>query len=534
MPNPLRVVVIGFGPVGARLCEDLLPAVRDGAIDLTVVGAEQHAPYNRVLIAELAAARADLDGIVLHDPDDSVAAGARIALGTRVIGVDRDAKVVELETGEQIGYDRLVLATGARANVPTLAGLERPRYDADSVVRAGTAAVGTDPGLPSGVTVLRDLADAERVRRAVEAKARIIVLGAGVLGLEFALLAADAGAEVSVLHHGPTPMPRSLDRGAGTVLARALKARGITVFAHSRAEAVAFHTADEGTRAFDAVVTADGNYVRGDLLVLSCGVGARTELATLAGIRTAAGIIVDEQLRSWSDDDVYAIGDCAHVVARTPENEALARLPGAPTGLIGPGWRQAAWLAGRLRADATGAVHTEPAPSEKDAVVMLKDEDIDVVAVGEVDIDIWDAPVAESQPHRHVAQWADPQHGRYVKIVTVDGVLDAFACIGMPRTAAELTLLYDRQGELPSDRSLLLRLDGADAVGAAADAFAPTSTVCSCNGVNVQRVTDSIADGNDTVACLGRDTRAGTGCGGCKPRLAELIERFALTEVARA
>ncbi|WP_406250423.1 FAD-dependent oxidoreductase [Microbacterium sp. M] len=533
MPTPLRVVVVGFGPVGARLCEDLLPAVEDGTIQLTVIGAEQHAPYNRVLIAELAAARTDHDGIVLHDPADSTAAGARVVLGARVVGIDRAAKLVELDSGERVDYDRLVLATGARANVPTLAGLERPRYDEASLGRAGTAVIGSDAQLPVGVTVLRDLADAERVRRAVEAKARIIVLGAGVLGLEFALLAADAGAEVGVLHHGPTPMPRNLDRGAGTVLARALKARGITMYAHSRAEAIAFHDAADGVRAFDAVVTADGNYVRGDLLVLSCGVGARTELATLAGMRTAAGVIVDERLRSWSDDDVYAIGDCAHVLARTPENAALSRLPGAPSGLIGPGWRQASWLAEHLVAEATGREHAEPAPGEKDAVVMLKDEGIDVVAVGDLDIDIWDTPHA-GDPHRHVAQWADAQHGRYVKMVTVDGVLDAFACVGMPRTAAELTLLYDRQGELPSDRSLLLRLDGADDVGAGSDPFAPTSTVCSCNGVDVQRITDSIAEGNDTVACLGRDTRAGTGCGGCKPRLTELIERFALAEAARA
>ncbi|WP_243225647.1 FAD-dependent oxidoreductase [Microbacterium sp. CIAB417] len=529
----LRVVVVGFGPVGARLCEELLPAVRSGTVELTVIGAESDAPYNRVLIAELAAGRADRDALLLHDPADARAAGARVVLGTRVVALDRDARCAELETGERIPYDRVVLATGARANVPTLAGLDRPRYDEAALRRTGPAAIGSDALLPTGVTVLRDIADAERVHRAVRAGARITVLGAGVLGLEFALLAADAGAQVSVLHHGPTPMPRNLDRGAGTVLARALKDRGITVFAHSRAEAVAFRE-NGGSRAFDAVVTADGNYLRGDLLVLSCGIGARTELATLAGLRTAAGVVVDEQLRSWSDEAVYAIGDCAHVVPRTAENEALSRLPGAPSGLIGPGWRQAAWLAARLAAEAARIRHDDPAPIESDAVVMLKDDDIDVVAVGDVDIELWDQPLSETEPLRHVAQWADPMHGRYVKMVTHDGVLDAFACVGMPRTAAELTLLYDRRGELPSDRSLLLRLDGADEISSAADAFAPTATVCSCNGVRVQRIADSIAAGNDTVACLGRDTRAGTGCGGCKGRLVDLIERFAVAEAASA
>lgn len=524
----LRVVIVGFGPVGARLCEELLPAVRIGLIELTVVGAEDDAPYNRVLVAEMAVERADAASITLHDPQVSIDAGVRVLLGTKVIGIDRASRAVELSTGERVPFDRLVLATGARANVPTLAGIDRPAFDLSALSRSGSDAIAADPVLPAGITVLRDLADAERVRAAVGERSRIIVLGAGVLGLELALLAAGAGAEVSVVHHGPTPMPRSLDRGSGIVLARALRAGGVTVYAHSRAEAVAFRTEDGTARTFDALLTADGNYVRGDLLVLSCGVGARAELATLAGLRTAAGIVVDAQLRSWTDENIFAIGDCAHIVERTADTESMSRLPGTPSGLIGPGWRQAEWLGRQLAAEASGMTRSAAAPTERDPVVMLKADEIDVTAVGDVAVDVWDSPPPdEPAPHRHVAEWADPQHGRYLKLVTRDGILEAFACVGMPRTGAELTLLYDRRGELPADRSLLLRLDGADGGAIASDdAFAPTATVCWCNGVTVQRIEDSVAAGSGTVACLGQDTRAGTGCGGCKPRLAELIDRF--------
>lgn len=529
-----RVVVVGFGPVGARLCEELLPGIQAGRIDLTVIGAEKDAPYNRVLVAEMAVDRADAASITLHDPKESASAGAHVRLGTRVIGIDRVRRLVELSTGERVPYDRLVLATGARANVPTLVGVDRPSFDLVSLSTMGTGAMGVDPLLPNGVTVLRDLADAERIRAAVRERARIIVLGAGVLGLEFALLAADAGAKVAVVHHGPTPMPRSLDRGSGIVLAQALRARNVAVYAHSSAEAVAFRTKSDGTRTFDALVTAEGGYVRGDLLVMSCGVGARAELATVAGLRTAAGILVDEHLRSWTDENIFAIGDCAHVVEHTEETAGQTRLPGAPSGLIGPGWRQAEWLSQRLLAEAAGTELPVPAPPERHAVVMLKADEIDVVAVGDVGADIWDTPAPdEPSPHRHVAQWADPEHGRYLKMITRDGILDAFVSVGMPRTGAELTLLYNRRGELPADRSQLLRMDGADdSAMTDEDAFAPASTVCWCNGVTVQHVASSVAEGNRTVACLGRDTRAGTGCGGCKPRLAELIERFASTEKA--
>jgi len=524
----LRVVIVGFGPVGARLCDELLPAVEAGAIDLTVIGAERHAPYNRVLLAELAVDHLDVETLTLHDTQTTSDAGVRLHLDTRVTAIDRERQIVLLATGETVPYDRLVLATGARANIPTLSGVVRQSYDVGSLARSGQDVMGSDPSLPRGVTVLRDLGDAERVRAAVQARARIVVLGAGVLGLEFALLAAKAGASVTVLHNGPTPMPRNLDRGAGVLLSRALGTAGVSVHAHSRAEAVAFRTADDGVHEFDALVTAEGAYVRGDLLVLSCGVGARVELAAIAGLRTAAGVVVDEHLRCWDDERISAIGDCAHVVERTAETETMARLPGMPSGLIGPGWRQAEWLARRLRAEAQSLEPPAPLPIEKSAVVMLKSDDIDVVATGDVDIDLWDAPFSEDGTGRQIAQWADPQHGRYLKLVSANGVIEGFACVGMPRTGAELTLLHDRRGELPADRSLLLRMDaaGEDAF-AVADAFAPTATICDCNGVAVQRIRESITDGNDTIARLGQDTRAGTGCGGCKPRLAELIERFA-------
>ncbi|GAA1057014.1 FAD/NAD(P)-binding oxidoreductase [Agromyces luteolus] len=527
--SPLRIVLIGYGPVGARFVEELLPAARGGAVALTVVAGEPVEAYNRVLVAEYAVGNADLDAMLVGDREAAEAAGAAILLGVRATRIDRDAHLVHLSTGEALPYDRLVLATGSRANVPTLDGVERPRRDLADLERHPARLVARDDELPAGVTALRDLDDAERVLAAVRGRRRIVVLGAGVLGLELALAAAHAGAQVCVVHHGPHPMPRNLDRGGGHVLRSALRRTGITVIAHSRAEAIGFRTDEDGTRRFDMLVTADGKQVRGDLLVLSCGVSPRNELATLAGLRTAVGVVVGPDLRSWSDPDVFAIGDCAQVVERTDETAGRRILPGAPSGLIGPGWRQAEHLAGRFAAEAadpaTGSA-AAPLPPERDAIVMLKAEHVDVVAVGDVSADPWDDDALS--PRRRVAQWADPEHLRYVKMVTEDGILTGFASVGMPRTAAELTLLFERRAELPADRSLLLRFDGPDDDPAAnADAFAPETTVCWCNGVTVGRIQESAACGNTTVECVGRDTRAGTGCGGCRGRIADVLARAA-------
>ncbi|WP_448005002.1 FAD-dependent oxidoreductase [Agromyces bauzanensis] len=526
MSAALRIVLVGNGPVGARFVEELLPSVRSGAVTLTVVAGEETEAYNRVLVAEYAVGNTELESMLVGDRDTAEAAGARVLLGVAATSIDRERRVVVLSTGEQLPYDRLVLATGARANVPTLEGVERHHRDLASLERYGDRLVAHDDALPEGVTALRDLADAERVLEAVRGRRRIIVLGAGVLGLELALAAAHAGAQVCVVHHGPHPMPRNLDRGGGQVLRAALRRTGITVIAHSRAEAVGFRTDDDGTRRFDLLVTADGKQLRGDLLVLSCGVSPRNELATLAGLRTAVGIVVDPGLRSWTDPSVYAIGDCAQVVERTAELAGQRVLPGAPSGLIGPGWRQAAWLAATLAAEAAGEVTDAAGPAERDPIVMLKAEHIDVVAVGDLSADPFDDDAL--RPRRRVSQWADPEHLRYVKMVTEDGTLTGFVSVGMPRTAAELTLLFERRGELPADRSLLLRFDGPDYDPTEdAEAFAPATTVCWCNGVTVGRIEESAACGNTTVECVGRDTRAGTGCGGCKGRIADVLARAA-------
>ncbi|MFE5671947.1 FAD-dependent oxidoreductase [Agromyces sp. NPDC056523] len=526
MTEPLRIVLVGYGPVGARFVEELLPEVAAGRIALTVVGGEQVESYNRVLVAEYAVGNTELDAMLVGDREAAEAAGARVLLGVAATAVDRDARVVHCSNGEQLHYDRVVLATGSRANVPTLDGVERHRRDLASLEKYASTLVARDDALPEGITALRDLDDAQRVLEAVRGRRRVIVLGAGVLGLELALAAQHAGAQVCVVHHGPIPMPRNLDRGGGQVLRAALRRTGITVIAHSRAEAVGFRTDEDGTRRFDMLVTADGKQLRGDLLVLSCGVSPRNELATLAGLRTATGVVVGSDLRSWTDPDVYAIGDCAQVVERTDETAGRRDLPGAPSGLIGPGWRQASWLAAALTAEVAGG-GTDPAlPQEREPIVMLKAEHVDVVAVGDVSADPWDDDGLA--PRRRVAQWADPEHQRYVKMVTEDGVLTGFASVGMPRTAAELTLLFERGGELPADRSLLLRFDGPDYDPAEdADAFAPETTVCWCNGVTVGRIEESAACGHTTVECVGRDTRAGTGCGGCRGRIAEVLARAA-------
>ncbi|MEV8040997.1 FAD-dependent oxidoreductase [Arthrobacter sp. NPDC080082] len=515
-----RVVVVGFGPVAARLVDELLPAVASGVVELTVVGEEPVAAYNRVLVADLGVGRTSADALALADAASLVAAGVDVRLGVRVRRVDRARRLLLLSDGSTPRYDRLVFATGARPVIPNLTGLN------------------PDPGrpaLPPGVTALRDLGDAAALHAAVAGGKRVVVLGGGVLGLETALAAAEEGATVTVVHNGPFPLGRSIDRGGGAVLAASLRNCGVRMAGNARS--VGVETDDDG--GFSALLLDDGSAIDGDLLVLSCGVRPRVELAEGCGLPTAAGILVDHRLRAHHEPHVFAVGDCAEV--RCPDPDCVdCRVPRGPSGLVGPGWRQAEWLAGYLTLLASGALAEAqampPLPSEQPAVVVLKARGLTMAVAGDVTADPWDEEAlcsgsATDRPRLQVSQWADPEHGRYVKMSTRAGVLEGLVAVGMPRTAAELVQLFERGAELPADRSLLLRLDGPEANTSQA-AHDPARTVCRCAGISGTAIASAVSSGCSTVAEVSGTTRAGTGCGSCHDEIRGLIEKHFQAAVA--
>ena len=510
-----QIVIVGFGPVAARLVDELLPALRAGQVGLTVIGQETEAAYNRVLVADLGVGRTTPEALALADAAALVADGVDVRLGVKVRRVDRARQSVLLSDGTTAHYDRLVFATGSRPVVPNLTGLN-----------PDPAA----PVLPPGVTALRDLRDAGVLRTAVEGRKRVVVLGGGVLGLETALAAAEEGATVTVVHNGPHPLGRNIDRGGGAVLAASLRSCGVRMAGNARSTGIEHNGPDGG---FSALLLDDGSAIDGDLLVLSCGVRPRIELAEGCGLSTGTGILVDHRLRAHHEPHIFAIGDCAEV--RCPDPACIeCRTARGPSGLVGPGWRQAEWLAEYLLLLSEGAVEDAealpPLPQEKPGVIVLKARGMNMAVAGDNSAEPWDEEVlaagaVNGRPRLQVAQWADPEHGRYVKMTTRAGVLEGLVSVGMPRTAGELVQLFERGAELPADRSLLLRLDGPDQLAAARPSNDPESTVCRCAGVSGGKIADAVAGGCSTVAEVSTATRAGTGCGGCHEDIKGLIEK---------
>lgn len=460
--TPREVVIVGYGMAGARLADEIRR--RDPIaerVGLTVLGAEKHAAYNRVLLSAVVAGGMSAESVRLHDDEWATRHNIDLRLGVDVARIDREKRCVELGDGACVDYDALVLATGANPWIPPVEGLE--------------------PG--PGVVAFRSLDDCAKILDAARYGAPVAVLGGGLLGLEAARGLAGRGNQVTVVHPLGHVMERQLDPAAGHVLARQLTAMGVT-----------FRFGATAARYLpgDGLKLDDGTLVPADLVVVAAGVRAETSLAVDAGLDVDLGILVDDTLRT-SDGRIHALGDCA-------------RHPGAPAGLIQPAWEQAEVLADVLTGTNAAARYRGTT-----AVTRLKARGIDLAALGETQLDA-------GTPDVEVLTFNDPTGGRYGKLVVRENRVTGAILLGLPDAAATITQFHDRGTLLPDDRlSVLLgRALPSGTAAAASPADLPAAAViCRCNNVTKGRLIEAWKAGATDTPALARATRATTGCGGC-------------------
>jgi 3-phenylpropionate/trans-cinnamate dioxygenase ferredoxin reductase subunit len=273
-------VIVGAGFAGAKAAETLREEGFEGRIVL--IGAEAERPYERPpLSKDYLRGEADSKPYV-HDEGFYAANEIELRASTSVDSIDPSAGEIVLEGGERMGYERLLLATGAeprRVDVP-----------------------GSDLG---GVLYLRTIADSEAIRDRVEAGDRLVTIGAGWIGAEVAASARQKGCEVTVIERSSLPLERVLGPELGAIYRDIHSDHGVNLLADTGLEAF------EGEGEVEAVRTADGNRIEADFVVVGVGVNPRTGLASAAGIEVDNGILVDAHLRT-SAPDVFAAGDVAN------------------------------------------------------------------------------------------------------------------------------------------------------------------------------------------------------------------------------
>jgi 3-phenylpropionate/trans-cinnamate dioxygenase ferredoxin reductase subunit len=281
MADHRTFVIVGAGLAGAKAAETLREEAFTGRVVL--IGGEPERPYERPPLSKgLLLGTAERDTVYVHDADWYSGNGVELRTGSRVTAVDRPARRVRLAGGDEIGYDKLLLATGA-----TPRALPVPGADLD------------------GVLTLRTLADADRIADTVVDGTRLVVIGAGWIGLEVAAAARARGATVTVVETADLPLQRVLGDRLATVFAELHREHGVVFHFGARTRELC------GSGRVSHVVLEDGTELPADAVLIAVGVTPNTGLAERAGLRVDNGILVDHRLRT-DDPDVFAAGDVAN------------------------------------------------------------------------------------------------------------------------------------------------------------------------------------------------------------------------------
>src|SRR6476620_10818137 len=274
------VVIVGAGHAGFQLAASLRQ--HGFAEPIALLNDEGHLPYQRPPLSKAYLKGTGGPDSLMFRPEKFYLDQKIDLISDRAVSIDRGAHKLLLGSGSSLDYGHLVLATGARNRL-----LDIPNANLDSV------------------RYLRILDESEALRHRIGSGERVVVIGAGFIGLDFAATARAKGLEVDVVELGTRVMARAVTAEISEFFQSSHTAAGIRI--HLGVQVTSIE--NDGARV-TGVSLSDGRHMPADLVVVGVGVLPNVELAAQAGLPVAAGIIVDEHL-STADPDVSAIGDCA-------------------------------------------------------------------------------------------------------------------------------------------------------------------------------------------------------------------------------
>jgi nitrite reductase (NADH) large subunit len=467
------LVVAGHGMVGHRLVQAAIERGLTERYDIVVVGEEPRAAYDRVALTSFFSVESaeELSLLPQGEYDDP---RVRLVLNRAVTAIDRANETVTLSDGETIGYDALILATGARPFVPPV-----PGHDLD------------------GCFVYRTIEDLEAIREASKTAEVGAVIGGGLLGLEAANALLSLGLETHVVEMAPRLMPVQLDEAGGSSLVRHIEKLGVQVHCGAATQKVV----DKDGRVA-GLELGDGAVIDAEVVVFSAGIRPRDDLARAAGIAVAerGGILVDEHCRT-EDPKIFAVGECA-----APDGKMY--------GLVAPGYSMAEVVVDHLLGgdgSFTGA----------DMSTKLKLLGVDVASFGDA--------FATTEGALELV-FADAVAGVYKKLVVSEDATRLLGGILVGDASAYGTLrpMVSSGIALPEnpEELILPATRGTAQIGMPDEAV-----VCSCQNVTKGTICGAIDGGSEDgatgcadVACIKKCTKAGTVCGSCVPMVKNLLD----------
>lgn len=364
--DPWRVVIVGAGVAGCQAAASARSF--DPLARVILVSNEAGLPYRRIDLTRLLAGQVRDEAMVMHD--EPFFASQRIE---RVIGearsIDLEGRQLGLTDGRSLPYDRLILANGAHAFLPAIPGSHK-----------------------AGVTALRTLDHARRVLQRCRKGGHAVVIGGGLLGIEAAVGLAARGCRVALVEGEPWLLPRQLTQPAAELLGSHLARLGVQVHCSARITAI---LGDESVYAVELEGAAE---LPAEIVLISTGIRANSQLAARAGLEVGRGVLVDANLYS-SDPHVLAAGDVAEVDGSTWGLWPVAQEQGRVAGTVAAG----------------GQARFDPPP----AAAVLKVLDLPVASIGDVHAD---GPGVEV--------YEDRTPGRYLRLAAREGRLVGACMVG--------------------------------------------------------------------------------------------------------
>jgi 3-phenylpropionate/trans-cinnamate dioxygenase ferredoxin reductase component len=282
MATDQTFVIVGASLAGAKAAETLREQGFDGRVIL--LGAEPERPYERPPLSKDYLRRETTDKPYVHDEGFYEENDIELRTSTEVESVDAGSSEVVIAGGERLGFDRLLLTTGAEPR-----RLAVPGSDLD------------------GILYLRTVADSDAIAERIEAGGKLVTIGAGWIGAEVAASARTKGCDVTVLEMASLPLERVLGPELGAIYRDIHTDHGVELLTDTALEAF------EGSGRVESVRTGDGRSIDADFVVVGVGVAPRTKLAEDAGLEIDNGVLTTERLET-SADGIYAAGDLANAV----------------------------------------------------------------------------------------------------------------------------------------------------------------------------------------------------------------------------
>jgi ferredoxin-nitrate reductase len=455
-----KIIIAGAGAASYRFICSYRALNPTDTID--VISKEEDVFYNRVLLPEYANEKLTWARLQKFRPNEIDAYDVGLQSLNEIVSINRVEKYIVDKYQRKQYYDKLILATGSRANLPK------------------DAAAGMN-----GVFTMRTRKDADQLKSYLTRGAQVLIVGGGLLGLELASSLRDIDIEVSVAQLGSRLMERQIDRQGGELLLDFIEEKGITVYMNDQVQSV-MRTDDKEMQ----VRFRSGKIIVVKALVYAVGTQLNIEYAIDAGLDMARGIIVNDRMQT-SDPDIFAIGE-------------IAEHRGKTFGITAAAERQADVVANFIAGDMQ-STYEGTAPMN-----ILKLEGLDLCSIGIAEV----PPGGEDYEE---VLFIDKAKRFYKKCIIKDDRLVGAVLIGDKSEFAEFKELIENRSELSERRLELLRS------GKKVDP--PIGKiVCSCNNVGDGNLRQLINAGCSTLPDLCTKSGAGLGCGSCKPEIQLMLQ----------